>query len=71
MVRYTLAAGTAAAAPTATSPAFAVGAAPIELSVAGKCSPCSVAARVFDKAGVGLDPITRATFTGHPGVAGP
>ena len=64
-IRYTLANGTAAQAPTASTGTLYVAGTPISLTDAAArgCNPCSIAAQVFDANGVGLEPVTRATYS--------
>jgi hypothetical protein len=62
-IRYNLANGTAAPAPTHTTGTVYTAGHPIALgAAAGGCNPCSIAAQLFTAAGVGLEPITRATY---------
>lgn len=64
-IRYTLANGTAAPVPTASTGTVYVEGTPVRLRgpAAKGCNPCSIAAQVFDADGVGLEPITRATYS--------
>eukprot|EP00729_Bicosta_minor_P014674 gene14674-4592_t len=64
-IRYTLANGTAAPVPTASTGTVYVEGTPVRLRgpTAKGCNPCSIAAQVFDADGVGLEPITRATYS--------
>ena len=64
-IRYTLVNGTAAPAPTASTGTLYVEGSPVNLTdaTARGCNPCSIAAQVFDANGVGLEPLTRATYS--------
>jgi hypothetical protein len=73
VIRYTIANGTAVPAPTATTGSVYTVGNPVPLvgGGGGGCNPCSIAAQVFTAAGVGLEPITRATYNRTQSVEAP